>query len=742
MKQEQMLMRQKWTKVAYGMIGLIYLMNPVCTMAEKLNVKSIKTQNTGAVYYREDFETQLPLFKKSGSKVEKSSKIKVVDFSGGKVLKISGSLKWIIGKIKFPKPLKIPSDAMIMVSVMSEGKGGGHGVVANLVCSGKSEYCKTSMGLKNKEKGKWKKLIAYIGDYQPGKKEIELSGIIFAQRVDGGHEKPNDKGAFHTLYVDNIIIASGKAAAPIRKEARKIANIKQYNGALSYVLSNSQNATIWTSPSTAKVFKTQQVPKKHGKKIKISACRNEGESFQIIVSAKEDLKNVSLKLSPLKNADGAEIDLQNIRWHPIMYKQIRHRYFSTAMDSHWPEMLSWNRSIDIKKGINQPFWATINIPKNTPAGKYKGKIIVRVEDRVLTQCRIELTVFNATLPDSPKFRTNIQVWSKFLSPWYAGKERKVTEEMRRVLTEYKMYDANRFAQNSKETRNFLINKGMNALKLPFCGGHRGGKKIKVTKLKGALPFTEKYKKDFINKLRQKKSYYTQIGMADKAFLYVWDEPFGDFEVYKIIEWLGQISKETWPELKTFMAGPYNKKLGKYVNVFLEHYTTKKLQKQAQKQGVEFWWWGNTAMNVDLPGIDMRAKFGVESLDRNIKGAYAWGIAVWSKNNPWIHLDRYNANAYVFYPGNNKFSKSPQIVRSVTLEILRDGIEDYEYAHMIKEYIKNGKNKELVKECKKAYDKFINSIIPVYGLREEFSDVDRLKEARYEVAKCIEKIQIK
>lgn len=731
-------------KISYGFIGLILL-----TMFIKVSAGTDKSQTPkGAIYYEEHFDQQGENIAKVKTRNEKSSKVEIINLNGNKVLKISGTLRWNSGKIEFPKPLVIPSDAILMASIMSEGHGGAQGVVITLECENKIIGCSTSQPFRNAEKGQWKKLITYLGDYQPNKKNIVLSGIIFNQKVDGGYEVSGQDGGgvLHSLYVDNIYIASGKAGEFIKKEANNIAGITHYSGKSTYILSSTQSSDIWTSPSTAKVFKSQPVPEEKGNKIAISACRNEGESFQVVVSPKKDLQDISLDISSLKKADGAEINEKYIRWHPVIYKRIRHRYFATAMNSYWPEMLSWNRTIDIKKGINQPFWVTVDIPPNAHPGKYQGEILVKAKNQVLAKCQIELEVFDATLPGSPKFRTNIQVWSKYLQPWYSGKEKEVTETMRKILTEYKMYDAHGFQQNTQATRDFLLKKGINTIKLPFCGGHQGKEHRQTVKLGGALPYTEKYKTAFVKFLKSQKKYYAENGLEDKLLLYLWDEPWGDEEVLNIMKWLGEIARAEWPELKIYIAGPYYKNLSTLVDIFLEHYTSEELQKKAIEEGAEFWWWASSKSNTDMSGIDMRAAFGIESVKRNISGAFAWGIAVWRDStfkksaDPWIYIDQYNGNDYWFYPGNNKFSKPDKIARSITLELHRDGIEDYEYADIIKNYINNGQNVLLINECKRAYTNFINSITPVYGKRNDFVDVDRLKKARYELAKYIEKVQ--
>ena len=77
-------------------------------------------------------------------------------------------------------------------------------------------------------------------------------------------------------------------------------------------------------------------------------------------------------------------------------------------DKYYPDIavpLELVPSFTIAAGHNQSIWADVYIPRNTPAGLYKGSLTVQESGGAAKTIPVELTVYGFTLPDVPTAKT-------------------------------------------------------------------------------------------------------------------------------------------------------------------------------------------------------------------------------------------------------------------------------------------------------------------------------------------------
>jgi hypothetical protein len=77
-------------------------------------------------------------------------------------------------------------------------------------------------------------------------------------------------------------------------------------------------------------------------------------------------------------------------------------------------------TFSIAAGQSQSVWADIYIPKNAPAGLFKGEVIVRVDGAVKYRVPVELVVRNFTLPDVPSSKTMVATSYHDVAQRYTG----------------------------------------------------------------------------------------------------------------------------------------------------------------------------------------------------------------------------------------------------------------------------------------------------------------------------------
>ena len=93
-----------------------------------------------------------------------------------------------------------------------------------------------------------------------------------------------------------------------------------------------------------------------------TAMKGENFAYQLGIYALEDLKNITVHFSDLKDENGNIISEKNMSC------------LNTSGTDY--EGKPMQKIVDVEKGNVQPLWCLINIPENTSAGKYTGKVIV------------------------------------------------------------------------------------------------------------------------------------------------------------------------------------------------------------------------------------------------------------------------------------------------------------------------------------------------------------------------------
>ncbi|HEU5364386.1 MAG TPA: glycoside hydrolase domain-containing protein, partial [Hanamia sp.] len=106
-----------------------------------------------------------------------------------------------------------------------------------------------------------------------------------------------------------------------------------------------------------------------------TAMKGENFAYQLGIYALEDLKNITVHFSDLKDENGNIISEKNMSC------------LNTSGTDY--EGKPMQKIVDVEKGNVQPLWCLINIPENTSAGKYTGKVIVTSDKNSIAK---EITV--------------------------------------------------------------------------------------------------------------------------------------------------------------------------------------------------------------------------------------------------------------------------------------------------------------------------------------------------------------
>jgi hypothetical protein len=150
-------------------------------------------------------------------------------------------------------------------------------------------------------------------------------------------------------------------------------------------------------------------------KIDLFGIRDEIVSAQFVIHAKSGVSNISIETGNLANSNN--VILSNALIYnfvkAVPLKENSDISFGNSLlrkaPASFPDYLSEEKTISIKKDIYQAVWLTIHVPKNTLAGIYKGTIKVK-SDQGIESVPIEITVYPLEMPVVSHLKT---------TNWYA-----------------------------------------------------------------------------------------------------------------------------------------------------------------------------------------------------------------------------------------------------------------------------------------------------------------------------------
>ncbi len=533
---------------------------------------------------------------------------------------------------------------------------------------------------------------------------------------------------------------------------------------------------------------------------RLSAARNEVESFQIVVAAPlQTLHVTGAELSELTRDDGARIPAECIRLfreesvrvrlstpraelppglypdalvpfvNPITGQPIEPR---SQHRERWGEPLvttgfdMYALPFEVFENQNQPLWIDVQVPADAQAGEYRG--VFRVVAREgKAEIPVSLTVWDFTLPDGPTHRNHFGGFSNISHFFGVARE---SEAFREIEA--------RYCQALADHR---INPPVPSHLLPQVNADGGltivperhaalvkfMRQLHVTDFQiptspfGRLPHSttgSDYKTvppaEREKAVRYYREYYAYVkanGWADRAYLYMLDEP-NTQENYEQVRVLGEVVHEGAPELKrlvveqTYLQDPSWPDIDPAVDIwcplwaFIDRDTIR--AKLAAGDSV----WSYTALvqrappyhpryaevrDKDPPYWHLDRPLLVYRIPTWINRQYGiTGLLYWSTVtrvlDPWLnpaftHPRHFNGGGYLLYPGVPCGIAGP--VASMRLKNLRDGMEDYEYMALLERL--GGQD---------AVQRIVDRIAPSWW--DYARDPQALLDARAELAEAI------
>ncbi len=463
---------------------------------------------------------------------------------------------------------------------------------------------------------------------------------------------------------------------------------------------------VWVSSSLVRVGQSDAPGT--ASLIRLSSARGETVDTQVIVQAPVGgLTNVNLSASALTGPGGATIPASSVTLYREYYITV------TGTGSYgggsnpplgsgtYPEpLIPFNDpetgsplcasaatlkacNATISAGQNQPYWIDISVPRgatNSPPGTYTGSISIAATQGSVT-IPVTLTVWNFELPVQP---SELSLWT--LWPPSAGNT--ITTLANALMRNKIMSCCDVAANASSDMTNFGLNRfGLN---LFYLVG------IKCDGSYSSLPS--------ISQINAAASNFpVSLGLD----LYLADELNGCPSAYAALKTMGINAHAANPSVKTLMTTNTPDP-----NLFNEGDGRSAIDHWVLLDAMEQWpslpytgagdLWSYASCNtgsgdtpvwmVDYPPINERIQAGFLNWTQGATGILYWRADGWTAGNAigsWNNVDTTGCGGGMGRPGDGIFLYPPGPIGStesapgIRLKAIRDGIQDYEYAQILK-----------------------------------------------------------
>ena len=439
------------------------------------------------------------------------------------------------------------------------------------------------------------------------------------------------------------------------------------------------------------------------KEARILAVRGETECTQlVIIPYEDDLTGVRVSASDLTGEAGV-IPADAVGIKPVGF--VRTEILAGAnpypreyeYTGWWPDPILENFPFDVAKGESQPVWIEVHVPREIPAGVYRGTIEIAAEGGAERTLALAVEVAGVTLPETWRFRNLLswhEDWAKkfYQERWNdALHEKFIQFLLDRRINVISMYGNEAYATTENLIR--FARRGQNVLMLASQHPEARVKKSKAAGLR--------------NRLDSMIPAMKEAGVLDRCIVYGWDERGPDW--YDEIRYGAEMLLNDYGGMPLLSAGTdptcgTDSALAGLPNIWfcptMQTYDPD-LAARARANGNKVWWY-EVWWIIEDPLIRGRL-IPWQSYKVGAEGFLFWCLnrfvgndkPVFDPENPKIRtgwnpaLDGgyENSTAMYIYPGKD----GP--ISSLRLENFRDGIEDYELLMLARDLLATLENRE-------------------------------------------------
>lgn len=200
----------------------------------------------------------------------------------------------------------------------------------------------------------------------------------------------------------------------------------------AYQIKTDNTCTVWWTGTTCKVMHDTSVPVKNGKVV-LQAARNEDEGFQLVLSPKVAVEDITATISDFSKNDGTLIAAENVTIRMVEYVHVTKPSGKLNKEGWYPDPLPlYDKPFRAEAGVNCPVLFTVKVPKDATSGIYSAKIDLKSATWKIS-VPVELQVWDFTLPDVPFMRSAFGLYSGMIKQYHNLDN---DEELKQVIDLY------------------------------------------------------------------------------------------------------------------------------------------------------------------------------------------------------------------------------------------------------------------------------------------------------------------
>jgi len=556
----------------------------------------------------------------------------------------------------------------------------------------------------------------------------------------GLHLTMNARG---TLWHDGVVLARVAEAEPLTLQARRDRT--------------QDGLTAWPVNPVVKVFRWDAPPAEPSP-ARLSAARNEAEPLQLAVRSSQRLGRVRVEVDPPAGPGGerlTDIETAIVGYVPIDHPTSYYRSESPAWhrkypqrpgrcdgwSGWWPDPLLPRDTFDLPAERTQPVWITVHVPKDAPAGDYRGTVRLTMGGKMLAEVPFTVHVWDFALPDAEHVKAVYDV--RLHGRWWRDD---VGQDRQAYLRKFWKFMADRRVcpdrihpdpvirySGGKVTADFTAYDAaaeyyFDVLGLPhaytpqqfycFGWGHPPKKMCGEAPYPGAYPYEgadrsrlrPEYKRAYQACLRAYWNHMKEKGWAGRVVLYISDEPHDRRHEYVVrqMKALCKMIHEVDPAIPIYSSTWHHQPAwdGSLDVWGLGHQgrTPVDTMRAVRVRGDRLWFTTDGEMCTDTPYCAVERLLPHYCFHYGAEAYEFWGVD-WLTYDPYVcgwhayihQSDRPGHSFYVRYPNGDGYLAYPGApvgaagpVSSIRLEQAREGVEDYEYLHLLRKRIAKAK----------------------------------------------------
>lgn len=513
----------------------------------------------------------------------------------------------------------------------------------------------------------------------------------------------------------------------------------------------------WSAPVEHKVRRETPLPPEaaDGAALRLELAGGEAEAVQLVLWPERDNALAALSISALSCSSGGAIAPERWSVRQVAYLEVTQPSDHASYLGWLPDPLpALEVPLNLPAGRAAPLWLNLSLPPGAAAGICAGAVELQFADDSALSIPLEVRVFGFDVPREHHLQTAYGLWLGDIDRYHhLGGDPSLRRQVFRLYLEalaahrISVYDPMgddgigiRFTNTEPRPQDALVEAdfsaadpaleyaldtlGMDAFRLYlpyFAGGDWTGHYLPT--LLGLEWGTPEYEALYTRVIQAMTTHLQARGWLQKAYTYWYDEP-QEADYGLVLQGMDLIRRAE-PRLRRLLTEQFEPALSGAVDIWsplLDYFSTS-WSRARQALGEEVWWYVCTwppapypGNFIDHEGLEHRIRYWMV-WQYGVQGDLYWAVNYWTCDgafppgtlqDPWSDPMAYNfyqgqvgtwgnGDGRLLYPPRAFADGRTRLegpVPSLRLELIRDGIEDFEYLWLLRDVARRAEERNL------------------------------------------------